>query len=76
MRNVQDKCELKHGLIVPSDGKSDGLAKLWKKGIKVKVTDQNSKARLQNGKLLGTHSTQIESGLLDSRDQCTFLCMS
>ena len=31
----------------------------------------NSEARLWSGKVLSTHSTQIESGLLDSRDQCT-----
>ena len=35
----------------------------------------NSKARLWNGKVLGTHSAQIEFGLLDSHDQCTPLCM-
>ena len=28
----------------------------------------NSEARLWNGKVLGTHSAQIESGLLDSYD--------
>ena len=26
---------------------------------------------LRNGKVLSTHSTQTESGLLDSHDQCT-----
>ena len=26
---------------------------------------------LRNGKVLSTHSAQIESGLLDSHDQCT-----
>ena len=31
----------------------------------------NLEARLQNGKVLGTHSAQIESGLLDSHNQCT-----
>ena len=31
----------------------------------------NSEARLWSGKVLSTHSTQIESGLLDSHDQCT-----
>ena len=30
----------------------------------------NSKARLWNGKVLGTHSAQTESGLLDSCEQC------
>ena len=37
MRKVQDRCELKCGLIVPSNGKSGGLAMLWKEGIKVEV---------------------------------------
>ena len=36
----------------------------------------NSEARLWNEKVLDTHSTQIESGLLDSYDQCTPLCMT
>ena len=31
----------------------------------------NSEARLQNGKVLGTHSAQTKSGLLDSSDLCT-----
>ena len=35
----------------------------------------NSEARLRNGKVLGTYSAQTESGLLDSHDQCTPLCM-
>ena len=36
----------------------------------------NSEARLRNGKVLSTHSTQTESGFLNSYDQCTlFLCM-
>ena len=35
-----------------------------------------SEGWLRNGKVLGTHSTQTESGLLDSCDQCTSLCMS
>ena len=35
----------------------------------------NSKVRLRNGKVLDTHFAQIESGLLDSCDQCTPLCM-
>ena len=30
----------------------------------------NSEARLQNGKVLGTHFAQTESGLLNSCDQC------
>ena len=35
----------------------------------------NSEARLRNEKVLGTHSAQKESGLLDSCDQCTFFFM-
>ena len=35
----------------------------------------NSEARLWNRKVLGTHSVQTESDLLDSHDQCTALCM-
>ena len=35
----------------------------------------NSKARLRNRNVSGTHSAQTESGLLDSCDQCTPLCM-
>ena len=31
----------------------------------------NSEARLRNENVLDTHSTQTESGLLDSYDQCT-----
>ena len=31
----------------------------------------NSVARLWNGKVLGTHFTQRESGFLDSCNQCT-----
>ena len=34
------------------------------------------KARLWNGKMLGTHSAQTESSLLDFCDQCTPLCMT
>ena len=38
---------------------------------------KNSKlgARLRNGKVLGTHSAQTESSLLNSNDQYTFFCM-
>ena len=46
--------------------------------IKIKIKPRftypktlNSEARLRNRKVLGTHSAQIESGLLDSCDQCT-----
>ena len=35
----------------------------------------NSEAKLRNGKVLGTHSTQTESGFLDSHDQYSPLCM-
>ena len=41
-----------------------------------KTKNLNPEARLQNEKMLGTHSTQTKFGLLDSCDQCTFLCMS
>ena len=30
MKNVQERCKLKHGFIVPSNGKSGGLALLWR----------------------------------------------
>ena len=46
--------------------------------IKIKIKPRstypkplNLEARLWNGKVLGTHSAKIESGLLDSHDQCT-----
>ena len=46
--------------------------------IKIKIKPRstypktlNSKARLRNGKVLGTHFAQTEFGLLVSRDQCT-----
>ena len=35
----------------------------------------NSEAKLQNWKVLSTHSAQIESGFLDSHDEYTLLCM-
>ena len=35
----------------------------------------NSEVRLWNGNVLGIYSAQIESGLLESHDQCTPLCM-
>ena len=51
--------------------------------IKIKIKPRstypktlNSGARLWNGKVLGTHSAQTESGLLDSHNQCTPLCMT
>ena len=37
MKNVQERCKLKHGFIVTSNGKSGGLALLWKEGIIVDV---------------------------------------
>ena len=35
----------------------------------------NLEAKLQNWKVLGTHSAQIESSFLDSHDEYTLLCM-
>ena len=35
----------------------------------------NSKVRLRNGKVLDTHSAQIESDLLDSNNQYNIFCM-
>nr|POE53647.1 hypothetical protein CFP56_36811 [Quercus suber] len=37
MNYVKDRCKIKHGLIVPSKGKSGGLALLWREGITVDV---------------------------------------
>ncbi|KAL0011877.1 hypothetical protein SO802_006985, partial [Lithocarpus litseifolius] len=37
MEMVKDKCNMKHGLIVSSEGKSGGLAMLWKEGTTVEV---------------------------------------
>ena len=37
MNKVKYKCNMKQGLIVPSEGKSGGLALLWKEEIKVEV---------------------------------------
>ena len=37
MGMVKDKCNMKHGLIIPSEGKSGGLTMLWKEGTTVKV---------------------------------------
>lgn len=34
---VQEKCEFKHGVFVPSNGASGGLAMLWKEGITLDV---------------------------------------
>lgn len=37
MEQVKDRCKMKHGLIIPSDGSKGGLAMLWTEGIKVEV---------------------------------------
>ena len=37
MNNVKDKCNMKYGLIVPSEGRSGGLALMWKEGITIEV---------------------------------------
>nr|POE45415.1 hypothetical protein CFP56_20087 [Quercus suber] len=37
MEKVKEKCNLKHGLIVPSNGNSGGLAMMWKEGVKLEV---------------------------------------
>lgn len=37
MKNVQERCKLKHGFIVPSNGKSGRLALLWKEDTIVDV---------------------------------------
>lgn len=37
MVKVKEKCNTKHGLIVPNEGKSGGLALFWKEGINVDV---------------------------------------
>jgi len=37
MNNVKDKCNMKHGLIVPSEGRSSVLVLMWKEGIIVEV---------------------------------------
>ena len=37
MEQVKDRCKMKYGLIVPSNGSKGGLAMLWKEGIKVDV---------------------------------------
>lgn len=35
MEKIKDKCNMKHGLIVPSEGRSGGLALLWKEGMTI-----------------------------------------
>ena len=37
MEYVHDQCEFKHGLIVPSDGSSGGLALFWRKEVTVHI---------------------------------------
>ena len=37
MNNVKDKCNMKYGLTVPSEGRSSELALMWKEGIIVEV---------------------------------------
>ena len=37
LEKVKERCKMKHGLIVPSDGSKGGLALLWKEGITVKI---------------------------------------
>ena len=37
MKNVQERCKLKHGFIVPGNDKSSGLALLWKEDTIVDV---------------------------------------
>ena len=37
MEKVKERCKLKHGLIVPSDGNKGGLAMLRKEGITMEV---------------------------------------
>ena len=37
MEKVKDKCNMKHGLIVPSEGKCEGQALLWKEEITMEV---------------------------------------
>ena len=40
------------------------------------LKDLNLEARLRNVKVLGIHSAQTESDLLNSCNLCTILCMS
>ena len=37
MEKVKEKCNMKHGLIVPSSGNSGGLPMMWKEEVKVDV---------------------------------------
>lgn len=42
MEMVKDRCKMKNGLIEPSNGKSGGLAMLWKEGITVEIQTYSS----------------------------------
>lgn len=37
MEKVKEKCNMKRGLIVPSNGNNRGIALLWKEDVKVEV---------------------------------------
>ena len=37
MEKLKEKCNMKHGLIIPSNGNSGGLAMMWKEEVKVDV---------------------------------------
>lgn len=37
MEKVKEKCNMKHGLIIPSNGNNGGLAMIWKEEVKVDV---------------------------------------
>lgn len=37
MKEVKERCNVKHGLIVPSNGSRGGLAMLWKEGVTLDV---------------------------------------
>ena len=37
LEKVKERCKMKHGLIVPSDGSKGGLAMLWKEGITMEI---------------------------------------
>ena len=37
MKKVKERCKMKHGLIVPSNGSRGGMAMLWKEGVKLDV---------------------------------------
>ena len=37
MGKVKDRCKVKNGLVVPSRGKSGGLAMFWKEEVKLDI---------------------------------------